>query len=234
MPIQITGELVLLCEGNADKAFFTTLLRDRNGMPRFNIPFPESREELEEGREPLGGRNNFGAMLRAVRVPLGFRQVRGILIVADSSDDPEGTFSFVCDQIRLAPGYTVPEEPPSLSDRTDNSPSIGVMLVPDEGTPGGIETLYVREMTEKRDWLLSCVESFLSCEQIPAHGWSPENKDKARFHSMVASLYEHDPSRAASMIWKRRGAPLLMDIQAECFNNVEVRIRAFAAAVGVA
>ncbi|MFZ3325208.1 MAG: hypothetical protein WA231_04635, partial [Methylocella sp.] len=73
----------------------------------------------------------------------------------------------------------------------------------------------------------------LSCEQIKALNWTPEKRDKAIFHSMIAALYEADPSRAASMIWKERGTPLLLDINASIFDNVVDRIRAFCVNVGV-
>ncbi|HZR62156.1 MAG TPA: DUF3226 domain-containing protein [Xanthobacteraceae bacterium] len=232
MAITLTEELVLLCEGQADKAFFTTLLRERSAMPKFNIPFPESRAELEDGREPLGGRDNFGVMLRAIRVPLGFRNVKGVLIVADSADNPEKTFELICDQIKMAPGYEVPGALCELSERTDTSPHVGVMTIPDESNPGGIETVYAREILETRDWLAGCIKSFLSCGEIHALDWPPEKADKARFHSMVAAIYESDPSRAASMIWKRRGATLLMDINAQCFDSIEQRLRSFASQVG--
>lgn len=49
MPLALTESMVLLCEGAADKAFFRTLLRERQDMPRFDIPFPESAEDLDEG-----------------------------------------------------------------------------------------------------------------------------------------------------------------------------------------
>jgi hypothetical protein len=231
MSVSLTKELVLLCEGRADKAFFTTLLRERAGLPQFDIPFPESKAELDDGKEPLGGRDKFGEMLRAIRVSLAFRNVRGILIVADSADRPAATFNHICDQIKKAPGYTVPDALLAVSERTDDSPSIAVMLIPDERNPGGIETLYTQEITQTRTWLSACVEIFLSCGEIEAHGWAVEKKDKARFHSMVAALLEHDPSRPASMIWKR-GAPLLMDIQSQCFDDVANRMLTFAKAVG--
>jgi hypothetical protein len=234
MPFTLRHEFVLLCEGAVDKAFFTTLLRERSNMPRFDIPFPEAREEIDTGKEPLGGRENFGAMLRAIRAPAGFAQITGILIAADSADNPKSTFDLICGQIRTAPEYTVPERPLVLSPRSPNNPQIMIMLIPEEYKPGGVETLYVREMVQQREWLLECIEEFLSCKEIPAHGWSQEKRDKARFHSMVAALYEPDPSRAASMIWKRRNALLLMDIHAQAFDTVETRIRNFAVAARTA
>src|ERR1700728_1995864 len=232
MALSITERLVLLCEGGADKAFFRALLRERPKMPRFNIPFPEPRDELDDGKEPLGGRDNIDRMLRDIRVPLGFRNVLGILIVVDSADDPNTTFDFVCGKIRQATGYTVPPTLLAPSNRTAASPQIAVMCMPDEENAGGVETLYAREIEGTRDWIANCVDAFLSCGQIDIQDWVAEKKSKARFHSMVAALYEHDPSRSSSMIWKRRGAPLLMDIKAKCFDNVEMKIRAFAAAVG--
>ena len=57
MALALEQGLVLLCEGAADKAFFKPLIIERQNMPRFDIPFPESGEDLDEGRPPLGGRD---------------------------------------------------------------------------------------------------------------------------------------------------------------------------------
>jgi hypothetical protein len=235
MAIALKEELVLLCEGTADKAFFKTLIRERQNMPRFDIPFPESREDLGDGKSPLGGRDNIDRMLRDIRVPIGFRKIKGILIAVDSANSPAATFDFVCGKIRQAPGYSVPAALSAPSLRSDTSPSIGIICVPDNDRPGGIETLYAEEIESTRPWIIECIMAFLSCGEIKALEWSSEKKDKARFHSMIAALHENDPSRSASMIWKQRdGAPLLMNIHAQCFDRIASRLRDFAAIVGAA
>jgi hypothetical protein len=235
MAISLQEELVLLCEGSADKAFFRALLRDRQGMPRFDIPFPESQDEVEQGKAPLGGRDNIDLMLRTISVPIGFRKVKGVLIAVDSADDPVATFNFIVGKINQAPGYLAPTALSVPSAPGPGRPPIAVICIPGNDRTGGIETLYVEEIESKRDWIADCVNQFLSCGEIAALNWSPEKKDKARFHSMVAALYENDPSRSASMIWKQRGgAPLLMDIQSNRFDGVAQQLRDFAVAVGVA
>jgi hypothetical protein len=143
MPISLTTELVLLCEGSADKAFFKALMKSRD-LPKFDIPFPQGRDELDEGKEPLGGRDNFDQMLRDIRVPLSFRKIKGMLIIADSADDADQTFEHVCSQIRRVPEYNAPNQLLAPSAASASSPPVCVMLIPNEQTPGGIETLYIK------------------------------------------------------------------------------------------
>jgi len=99
------------------------------------------------------------------------------------------------------------------------------MLLPDEKTPGALETLLVRDITEKAPWVTVCVEQFLRCEKIEAHAWPAEKRDKARFHSLVAVLNRDDPSRAASQAF-RDPTPLIA-VDAPCFDDVEKRVMSF-------
>jgi hypothetical protein len=221
LPIELKEELVLLCEGEADKNFFRKLIQKREGLPRFDIPFPF---------ENLGGKDAFAKMLRAIRGDRhGFARIRGLLIVADSADDPMVSFQTTCDQIRQAEGYGIPAAPLDLASRTPGHPPLAVMLLPDESTPGGLETLCIQEIAPKSPWITTCVDQFLRCEQIQAHDWPPEKLDKARYHSMVAALNRSDPGRALSRAFKDP-APLIA-VEAACFNSVELRLRNFSAAV---
>lgn len=224
MPIELKENLVLLCEGDADKNFFRKLVQKRDQLPKFDIPFPF---------ENLGGKDAFAKMLRAIRGDRhGFARVRGVLIVADSADDPVVSFQTICDQIRQAGGYGVPTAPLEAAPGTLGHPPVAIMLLPDETTPGGLETLCIQEIAPKSPWIIPCVDQFLRCEQIQAHAWPPEKLDKARYHSMVAALNRDDPGRALSYAFK--DPQPLIAVEAACFNDVELRLRNFSAAVGIA
>lgn len=223
MPLELKEQLVLLCEGDADKNFFRKLLQKRPGLPKFDIPFPF---------EGLGGKAAFASMLRAIRGDRhGFARIRGVLIVADSADDPAASFRTIRDQIREAEGYGVPTAPLEVTHGSAGYPPLAVMLLPDEATPGGLETLCIQEMVPKTPWITPCVEQFLRCDQIQAHTWPPEKLDKARYHSMVAALYRDDPGRALSYAFK--DPTPLISVEAPCFNDVELRLRNFDAAVRI-
>lgn len=221
MAITLKEELIILCEGAADVEFFKALVSERQNMPRFDILSLEGRDKID-------------GMLKAIRAPITFPNVKGIVIAIDSRDNPEDTFREACDKIRQAGNYSIPPALSMPSATGQNCPPITIICIPGDARQGGIETLYVDEIESKRGWIRACVDGFFSCGGIAALSWSAEKLGKARFHSMVAALYEIDPSRAASYIWKQRdAAPLLMDIHAPCFDGIAEFLRDFASAMGV-
>ncbi|MGH6836846.1 MAG: DUF3226 domain-containing protein [Methylocella sp.] len=220
MPLMLTEELVLCCEGEADRQFLRKMTEKRR-LPKFDMPFPT---------EKLHGNGAFGGMLEAIRGnKRHFPRIKGVLIVADSTEHPDILFQNLCEQIRELGGYGIPSRLADVG-RADGHPAVGVMTLPDEKTPGALETLLAEEMTTKRPWIGTCVDAFLRCDKVDAHGWPAEKRDKARFHSMVAVLNRDDPSKAAS--WAFKDPTPLIAVEASCFNGVERRIREFCAAVG--
>jgi hypothetical protein len=223
MPLRLEAELVLLCEGEADRQFFRKLVEKRSGFPKFDIPFPNGQ---------LYGNSAFGRMLEAIRGnKIAFARIRGVLIVADSTDDPGKVFELVRNQIQAVGGYGVPSKISEVASATDY-PGVEIMLLPNENTPGALETLLAQEITDREPWVSLCLDQFLRCDKIEAHSWPAERRDKARFHSLVAALHQEDPSRAASYAFKDP-SPLIR-VEASCFDDVERRLRDFCRAIKAA
>jgi hypothetical protein len=217
MPVELKEELVLLCEGPADQNCFRKLLEKRQDIPRFSMLDPKQH----------WGVSGFERSLTAIKGDRhAFLRLKGVLIVADSGDSPDDAFNQIKKQIISAQGYPVPSKPMEVAARINDHPAIAVMLLPDENTPGGLETLCVREMLERNPWAAECVETFLECGESTAHELPPEKKDKARYHCMVALTYPEDPSRAVSMAFKEPPNPLI-SVESQCFADVERRLRKF-------
>jgi hypothetical protein len=221
MPLLLTEELVLCCEGDADRQFIRKMIEKRAGLPNFDMPFPTER---------LYGNRAFGGMLEAIRGNrVHFPRIKGVLIVADSMECPIALFEDICAQIRTVGGYGIPSKLLDVGRAADH-PAVAIMTLPDEKTPGALETLLAEAMTAKASWIAACVDTFLRCDKVDAHNWPAEKRDKARFHSMVAVLNRDDPSKAASKAFKEP-KPLIA-IEEPCFNDVERRIKEFCVTVG--
>jgi hypothetical protein len=213
--IELKSELILLCEGPADQNFFRELIKKRN-LPEFDIL-------------PVHGKDGFREMLKSVRGnPRGFSRVRGVLIVADSGDDPSNTFKNIKRQIK-AHGYPVPPSLSAVASPTVDHPAVSVTLLPNNEEPGSLETLYVQELISRDAWISTCVDDFLQCEKIDAGNWPPEKRDKARFQCIIAARNREDPTRTAAHVYSR--TPQLIDVMAPCFNEVVERLRAFCQSV---
>lgn len=218
--MEIRSEVIIICEGLADVNFFEALVQERTGLPPIDIL-----------RDKEGGISSFAKKLQGIRGDgHAFSKLKGVLLVADSADNPGSTFSNVCKQIRSATGYAIPTRPDELSAQVVGYPQLLVMLIPNDHEPGSLESLCNLALEEKNEHIAQCVDSFLSCETISAHQWSPEKIAKARFHSMIAALNEDDPSRAMSYVFQ--GRKRVISVEHHCFDDVYNRLLDFCQSVG--
>lgn len=219
VPFELNKEIVILCEGKADLAFIQNLLKTRTDIPPIDF-LPD---------DEFYGRTNFGKMLAAVKGSgRAFLNIKGILIIADSHDNPKDTLGEILPQIS-AEGYPSPTALMQISPKTRHYPAVAITLLPDDESPGALETLFIRAIFSDKPWLEGCVGSYLGCEQITALGWPPEKLDKAQYHVAVAATHYDDPSRAASYAFRR---PPVLAIEHETFRSVADRIKTFCDTVG--
>jgi hypothetical protein len=214
--MDLLHDLVLLCEGSDDQYFFSQLTK-RPGLPSFDIPFPTER---------LHGNTSYGGMLTALQgAGAAFQNIRGILIVADSTDNPSKIFGGIRRQVESAGAFPLPSHLGEVARGNDKFPAIQIMLLPDDNRAGGLETLYVEELGRTNNGVRACVESFLNCKPIEASRWPSEKADKARFHALVAALHKRDPGQSASRVFE--GQRPLIAINAAIFNPVAQRLTEF-------
>ena len=219
-PLVLQSEIVILCEGAADRNFLDALKETRTDLPPVQFLPPDT----------FWGNTNFDKMLTALKGDaLGFRRLKGVLIIADNSKGPKETFEDIRKQIGAA-GYPEPGRLMEISPQKPNHPFVAVTLLPDDNSPGCLETLFARAVLATNPWVERCVDSFLRCDRIEAHGWGPEKLAKAKYHSMVAALHRDDPSRSASTAFTSR--PPVMPIASPVFSDVADRIKTFCDAIG--
>jgi hypothetical protein len=172
---------------------------------------------------------NFDKMLSAVKGSgHPFLRIKGILIIADSHDNPKDTLRIILPQIR-GECYPTPTTLMEIAPSTADYPAVAITLLPDDESPGSLETLFIQAILSGKPWLSACVTAYLTCDKIAALGWTPEKLDKARYHSMVAATHFDDPSRAAAYAFRD---PPVIEIENEAFRNIASRIKDFCVAVG--
>jgi hypothetical protein len=214
--MELSRELVLLCEGADDQYFFSQMMR-RPSLPSFDIPFPTDR---------LHGNGAYGEMLKAIQgAGIAFNSVRGVLIVADSTDNPSAVFGSIRRQVQSAGSFPLPANPTEIALGNREFPAIQIMLLPDHNKAGCLETLYVEELERTNQGVKACVEEFLGCGPITARAWPSEKADKARFHALVAALHKRDPGKTASRVFD--GPSPLLSIAANVFTPIGRRLSSF-------
>ncbi|ACX95780.1 DUF3226 domain-containing protein [Halothiobacillus neapolitanus] len=133
--MEIKNEVVIICEGAADRNFFRKLIEKRKELPGIDVPFPVPGKDL-------GGINAFQHWLKAIRGDRhAFSRIKGVLLVADSADDPLLTFNNICTQITHATGYAIPTKLDEVTPHAAGSPQVSVITIPTSDKPGGLESL---------------------------------------------------------------------------------------------
>jgi hypothetical protein len=94
--IEIENEITILCEGLADQNFIKKIIEVRGGLPPIDFLPPSI----------YYGRDRFDQMLIALKgTGVSFSRIKGVLIIADSHDEPASTFRYIRDQIRSVRDY---------------------------------------------------------------------------------------------------------------------------------
>ena len=106
--------------------------------------------------------------------------VRGLAIVLDAETDAAATFQGVRDAL-IAANLPTPETAGGIAPGTLR---LGVFLVPDNQSPGKIETLCLNSVQNDPAW--PCLDIFFNCIRDRGGHW-PENMDKARAQAFLAT-----------------------------------------------
>jgi hypothetical protein len=158
----------LLFEGRDAERFFEALIKAA-GLPGIQV-------------QNFGGVDELHGFLKALVRTAAFRtRVSSLAIIRDAEDNPAAAFQSVCGVLRNV-GLPVPSQPRIVETFT---PRIGVLILPDETTPGMLETVCLQAIAE---WpIMECVEEYFHCIQMRV-GATPKNLDKAKVHAYLSSM----------------------------------------------
>jgi uncharacterized protein DUF3226 len=217
----------IVCEGYADKQFFRHLI-ERRGLPAFDIPFPQ--EGPDEQLEVLAGRQNFGKMLAALRSNFVLKGLpKGILLVADSSNDPTATFQELRGYIEEAQHYGVPDQPLQVARAAvlgglPIAPDIIVLLIPWIDQPGSLESVCLIHLAVKHAAIATHVEAF--CAATEMNEWPIEKRDKAKVQCFIAATNQDDPNK--SLRYAFSGVEPIVSVSNGCFGQIAGVLQNFA------
>jgi len=125
--------------------------------------------------------------------------VKSYAIVRDAEDNPASQgFESVCNSIQAA-GHAPPNK---ISVFTNNSPKIGVFILPDCSEPGMLESVCLASVMTTE--LANCINNFLKCAQASGIAYPKnETKAKTRAYLATADIAEAQVGRAAQAgLWR--------------------------------
>ena len=168
--IELTTDRLLLVEGKDEKNLLGALIKT----------CLENDGQLIQVLA-VGGKDSFRPNLKAIKVVAqSGPTLRAIGIVRDADDKPSDSFASVCDSLR-----NVEYEPPAAHATFSNdTPAIGVFIVPDGSQSGAIEAL-CRRSVEGED-AAQCADEYIECLKN-RNALQSKNADKTFAHAYLAA-----------------------------------------------
>jgi hypothetical protein len=218
---------IVLCEGEGDEAFFSTLIKER-GIQNVEVML---RPVPDPGGKPIPkGNTGFGQWLVALKPLTGIDKHAGILVASDNDGDPAKSFKSIKNQIKAAKGYGIPDSPRQVVPGQNNLPRVAVLMLPWDDVHGCLETLCLHSALSRRRKIAKCITEYLAC--IGVTDWSKSNLAKLKMRCLLSSVCKRNPNTALQYAWTaEKGRPTdLIPLKHKCFD----RIAGFLAALPVA
>jgi hypothetical protein len=221
---------LLVCEGPADAAFFHALLGER-AISDFGI-----RHTGQGNPAGTGGVDVFAPFLNGLPSVAGFYELTDIVLVADSDNDPEERFQYLCKQIgacdpdaKPSVEFKAPSKPNQLkipSVTMPGAPCFHILLLPSAATQGGLETLCLQAAADRWRDEANCVDGLVEC--AGAGAWPVTKLAKMKLAALMASVFKKNPNVAFGRIWVEGGKNDLVPLKHPCFDFLETFFRSMA------
>ena len=210
--------LQILCEGGDDEKFFEFLSKTR-GLTHYQATCPRGKDGRCAGK---GGFQNHLQLIKN-QVPSG-TPLKGILIAADSDENPVAAFREVQKSLRHA-DLPYPDMPLHIR-KTHSAPAIAVMMIPWHNRKGNLETVILNALRPLFPNLMPCIEEY-------SHGCLAHDRAEsllAKFHlrCLIAALHASDPSLSLTYFLQKPFAICPIDYMNPLFDPMAQFLGQFA------
>lgn len=176
--IEISGDRLIVGEGESDAAFFKFLCEVR-GINGFDI-------------RGVSGNKSFKPFLMAVKGLVG-KKLRSIILVADNDETPDDSFENVRGQI--PDDWAHPNKPLEKAHRP-NTPHIVIIMLPfpkiGASSHGCLESMLLQAAEPTLADQTACLDTYCDC--IETGLWSMTARDKMRLRCLMSASFPEDPN----------------------------------------
>jgi hypothetical protein len=217
---QISSELLILCEGDADVAFFKRLLRTRQ-IPGFDVICGKG----QDGR--CMGESGFRPFFEAISGgATSGPTVKGIIIVRDSDKDGGASFGKVKAMLKSIPRAPVPEKPMEIK-KAGGFPTVAILLIPWHDRPGTLDTLLLDCISnEHAEVVTECASEFARC--AGAGGWHVCHLSKLKLRCILGALTKGNPGMSVALSLQRTDC--IFDVMHTSIDRIAEFLKTFATA----
>lgn len=170
----ISSKKILLVEGKDEVSIIESIIRGIKG----------DEENIDIHIKDVGGCRKFPSSIEALFDITGFKDnIEMIGIVRDADKDYYGTFQQVKSVLKRF-GFPCPQYTNSF---TDETPRVGVFILPDNENNGMLEDLLLKSICEHSN--MECVDNYIECiKKIKI--CFPKNIAKAKCQIFLAGMPE--------------------------------------------
>lgn len=187
---ELTGEKLVICEGDHSKFFLQSLFKAHN-LNSFQVG-----HAYECNGKKAPGRSGFGLAIKGLHVFETFYKLQAIVIVTDN-DRPDALGIVERDLSRN--GYVASET--RCVGKFRGKPLV-VVLVPDHNNYGNLETLCLPVLYSTWPSAKECVRAYLGC--TGALQWANNKElDKARVRAAIAGYFQEDPYKGVGHLFQK-------------------------------
>lgn len=181
----------IIVEGSDDREFLKRLLENR-GIDGYQVGCGQGKDNRCLGKDGFAKR--IEAILGSTTV-----DVKGYVILADCDDDPPNRFKNAQEQFeKPKASLPKPKTPFTVTTHKDadgNETRTAIMMIPQDSTEGGLETLLL-SCCDGIDDYRDCIDRFCDCVHRPDR--TKLDRDKVRLRAFISATHKKDPSLALS------------------------------------
>jgi hypothetical protein len=193
LPENISDHYIAIVEGSADEYVFETLC---TGLGIADVAFDSPCQASHGGF----GKDFYYSLLQGLPAKRGFNRAKGIILIQDADDAPNGVLTSLGAQLRRVNdairsdnrSYGIPVDFASVV-RGSNTPPVCAIAVPWGDRRGALETLIVEAIEDHDPALKECADSYIDCSG-GLTGWTAGKKAKTQLACYVATRLKSNPT----------------------------------------
>ncbi|MBF0425461.1 MAG: hypothetical protein HQL66_06555 [Magnetococcales bacterium] len=219
--LELKETKLVIVEGRSDQCLIQHLM-DHHEISGIQVLCPGDLNEQ------FGGVEAIVKLLGALKLNREFHQVQGILLLIDADEKPGDQFTKIRSLLQNAPGgWPVPDKLGQPA-RKEGIPAVTVHLLPDNETPGAMETLLWNAAVKvaDRQKLVECIETFEQCihayhgEQRHDEKWLPQKRDKLKFRCLISAVNPKNPDLPTTRLWEGEETRALVPLDSPVFDSL--------------
>jgi hypothetical protein len=219
---RIESDLLLVGEGTGDASLIKYLAQER-GITGFQV-------------EDSGGSSKFRRFIEGLSSIPGYSGMKGLVIIADSDQGADESFSRIRSQLKAAKIHATPGTPFRVGRSPQSDFATYVVMLPFTGSgdnitslTGALETLLLPAAIDNYPDAAKCTDEWRDCVQMG--NWKNAHRDKARLRALIAAAYPDDPN--ISLTWALRPESKIVPLNHPCFDALAELLRSLRGIMGL-